>query len=870
MSLRVTTCVGLSIVICLGLASFSPGQQPPTDGQDPPATQQVTTAEAPAPDAGTPAIADEIVLRDFLVLPPVGVYGRQLLHQNPIDAVLAAGNWQTPQPGDEVTTAAGETVAWQKGLANEEGQLSGPAVGGGYAVATVNMPGDRVMLLDAKRHAAACVNGEWLAGDPYGYGWVQLPVRLKKGDNTLLFQVARPGFSARLVKPRGKVQILSSDATLPDFSGAHSFRVWAAAPIVNASPDPIVGGELRVTIGETTQVTPLPTIAPLTVFKAPFRLPRQTDAGDTTSVRVALHQRRQDSTSISPDPSATTQLTINNVQPNATRVCTFVSKVDGSVQAYTVIPASEPTEPKTAGLILALHGLGVDHTEFAKNFQPKTWAHVVVPQNRRPYGFDWQDWGADDAMEALADARKRLGSDPRRTYATGHGLGGLGAWQLAMRFPDQFAAIGPSAGVVHFGSGGKRSAEEEPTPSPLESLLEKSQSATDAPRLLRNLSHVGVYMLHGADDKQVPPAQSRFMRSRLGEFHSDFVYYERPGAGHWWGPEGVDWPAMNEFFRTRRSPLASDVHEIDFTTDQASRSATCYWATIEQQAKTLQPSRIVLERDIEGRTISGRTENVSMLSIDVTGMKPGLRVSVRLDDSRRVRAKWPGRKSRIWLSKDADGKWADARQPPPTVKTPQRGGPFKSSFANRALLVYGTKGSEEENAWALARARYDALAFWRRGNGALEVVADTQFDATAEPNRNIILYGNSSTNNAWPVLLSTSPVQVRKGRVDVGMQANVRPETGDNLATLMIRPRLGSTRASVAVVGGTGIHGMRLTDRLRYFVSGTRYPDLLIFGPAVLNPGSPQAGATDVRAAGNFNNEWNVDSQELLWRDLAL
>jgi len=883
MLLRVAPFV-VCLVVAIGApASSCRAQEPDADSaNEPPAeVQQATTADAQPtsgdstkgdsakgePPAGRQAPEDEIMLREFLVLPPVGVYGRQLLHQNPIDAALASGEWKMPKPGDEVTAAGGKTVAWREGLADSQGRLSGPAVGGGYAVAKVTLPKARVLILQATHHAAACVNGQWLTGDPYGYGWVQLPVQLKAGDNTLLFQVARPGFTAKLVAPPSNVQILTTDTTLPDFAAAHLFRLWAAAPILNATSKPIIGAELRVTIGETTQVTPLPTIAPLTLFKAPFRLPRESGEGDKATIRVALHRPQPNSEAMSPDPSAACELQIRRVEPLARQVHTFLSKVDGSVQAYSVVPASKPLEKNSAGLILALHGLGTDHQEFAKNFEPKEWAHVVVPQNRRPYGFDWQDWGAEDAMEALADARKRLNTDPRRTYITGHGLGGYGAWQLAMRYPDQFAAIGPSAGVVRFG---KRGADDPANASPVAALLARSQSSTEAPRLLRNLSQVGVYMLHGANDQKVSPAQSRFMRSRLGEFHSDFVYYERPGAGHWWGPEGVDWPAMNEFFRSHQVPLARDVRRVDFTTDHASLSAECYWARIQQQANSGQPSRVVLERDVDGRTISGRTENVSLLSLDVAGMKPGMRITVRLDDSGQVRTRWPGRSARIWLAKKDSGQWTASREPPPTHKTPRRGGPFKTAFANRALLVYGTGGTKEENEWALAKARYDAQAFWRRGNGALQVMADTDFDASSEPNRNVILYGNSTTNEAWPVLLSTSPVQVRKGRVEVGQQSSVRPETGDDLATLMIRPRLGSTRASVGVVGGTGIHGMRLTNRLRYFVSGTRYPDLLVFGPDVLMTEGPQSGVSDVRAAGDFDNEWNVNSAEILWRDLAL
>jgi len=69
----------------------------------------------------------------------------------------------------------------------------------------------------------------------------------------------------------------------------------------------------------------------------------------------------------------------------------------------------------------------------------------------------------------------------------------------------------------------------------------------------------------------------------------------------------------------------------------------------------------------------------------------------------------------------------------------------------------------------------------------------------------------------------------------------------------------------VGFVGGTGIEGMRLTNRLRYFVAGVAYPDLMVFGPKTLVDGTE-----DIRALGYFGNDWKVDTGEIVWRDVAL
>ena len=112
------------------------------------------------------------------------------------------------------------------------------------------------------------------------------------------------------------------------------------------------------------------------------------------------------------------------------------------------------------------------------------------------------------------------------------------------------------------------------------------------------------------------------------------------------------------------------------------------------------------------------------------------------------------------------------------------------------MLVYGTRGTAEETAWAFAKARYDAEAFWYRGNGSLDVLPDTAFDPATERDRGVILYGSADTNAAWKALLSESPVQVRRGAARIGD----REIAGDDLACLFLRPRPGSDRALVGVV----------------------------------------------------------------------
>jgi hypothetical protein len=190
-------------------------------------------------------------------------------------------------------------------------------------------------------------------------------------------------------------------------------------------------------------------------------------------------------------------------------------------------------------------------------------------------------------------------------------------------------------------------------------------------------------------------------------------------------------------------------------------------------------------------------------------------------------------------------------------KGPHRAGPFKDVFRNGFVLVYGTRGSPAENTWASCKARFDAEQFWYRGNGAVRVYSDQSFDPAQHSTHNVILYGNAATNAAWKPLLGKSPVQVRPGVVTIGS----REIRGENLACLLIRPRSDDSSACVGVIGGTGIAGMRLTDRLPYFTSGVAYPDCTVLGEEVL-----LEGMAGVRAAGYFGDDWSVETGDFAFR----
>jgi pimeloyl-ACP methyl ester carboxylesterase len=816
--------------------------------------------------ADPPAKAtNDIVLGDCLVLKPVGRSGRAPLHLDALEAEIVAGKWAAPKAGDAVELPGVVKQTWEAAKANADGSINHAALGGGYLYWRVTLDSPKVLLLDAAGHSSVLVNGEPRTGDPYENGMVRLPVALKQGANDLLFHCGRGHLRAKLTAPPAAAFLDLRDTTLPDFrAGADEETEWAALLVVNASEKPLTGVSLRAATGDGEPLTtgPIPPLPPCSIRKVGFRLHTAAPANqDSVPVKVELID---DKTTLD-----TAKFTIRVRKPDQSYKRTFVSDIDGSVQYYAVQPArlSHPSPPPMAGggegggtaappaLVLTLHGASVEATGQADAYGGKDWCHIVAPTNRRPYGFDWEDWGRFDALEVLALAKQELHTDPLRTYLTGHSMGGHGVWQVGATVPDRWAAIAPSAGWISFSTyaGGARPAEN---PTPMQAMLQRAASPSDTASLAHNYTAFGVYVLHGDADDNVPVEQAREMRRLLGTFHPDFCYYERPGAGHWWGNACVDWPPLFEFLGRHTLTPMEKVRQVDFTTASPSVSSSMNWASIDAQTHPFQYSTVHLQCDADKRRFSGTTENVSRLALDLAPLKPGGPVQLELDAQKIENIAWP-KTPRLWLEHEG-GKWSVTGAPSPAVKNAARCGPFKDAFRNRVIFVYGTKGTAEENAWAFAKARFDAETFWYRGNASVDVVPDTAFDAEKDRDRNVILYGNADGNAAWKPLLGDGPVQATRGAVIVGDHR----EMGDDLACLFVRPRPGDGRAEVGVVAGSGLVGMRLTDHLSYFLSGAEYPDCLVFGPDVLTH-----GVEGVRAAGFFGQDWGVSSGEFAWAE---
>lgn len=763
-------------------------------------------------------------------------------------ALMYDGALATPEEGRLVCSDTEDNeIRWQKIRTDEEGWFTDMEAVATWLHLAYTAPEERIMLLHTAGNGSTYINGKPRAGDIYNFGTVVHPVKLREGRNDIFLVGSRGRISAELSEPEAPIALTSGDMTLPDLVAGKAGEQWGAVRIINSTETFQRGLIIRCAIGGMQTMADVPALSPLITRKIGFRIPAILTGHDDSTHTALLTLSDRTGTVLD-----TMTFTLETVRPDEDRRETFISSIDGSVQYYAVSPCVSDTVQNPA-LILSLHGASVEAINQARAYSPKNWATVIAPTNRRPFGFDWEDWGRLDALEVLETALNREEFNQDRVYLTGHSMGGHGTWQLGATFPDKWAAIAPCAGWYSFWSyGGK---EENPEMSPVEEIIERSANPSRTLELSRNYRQAGVYIFHGDADRTVPVEQARFMHEHLAAFHPDLSYYEYPGGAHWFN-ESVDWPPLFDFFKWHTVSGNRDRNTIEFHTACPGISSQNSWIEILQQEQQMAFTSATLNRDPEQKQITGTTKNVRKLALDIRTFAEADTLTLRLDSLNTITLTSPGSTGTIILEKTAEG-WQLGSRPAATEKNPTRYGMLKYGMRDSMLFVYGTAGTKEENSWAYAKARYDAETWWYRGNGSVDILPDTLYNPADAPDRSVVLFGNRSTNSAWETLLSQSPVQVSRGNITAGE----RSLKGDDLGICFVRPHPYSDRASVVVIAGTGTGGMQVANANRYFISGAGFPDMLIVSSAMI-----REGISGVKGAGFFGNDWSMENGEFQFR----
>lgn len=238
-------------------------------------------------------------------------------------------------------------------------------------------------------------------------------------------------------------------------------------------------------------------------------------------------------------PTAAPALTTTPLpEPGMHPYATTVEYLSGSVRRHITLryllffPAEYGKDPaRKWPLILFLHGSGEAGQDLNQvkrvglparlQQQPDFPFVVLAPQLPAPsqtYNQPQMDletylrawgWGSKiDPLDVLLEQiETSYAIDRGRLYLTGLSLGGFGAWEYALRYPQRFAAVAPIAGGYH-------------------------ANATKAPANICDLKDTPIWAFHGDQDGAVPYTDTQVLVDALKACGSAVKFTLYPGGSH--------------------------------------------------------------------------------------------------------------------------------------------------------------------------------------------------------------------------------------------------------------------------------------------------------------------------------------------------
>ncbi|MBC7777622.1 MAG: hypothetical protein H7246_19465, partial [Phycisphaerae bacterium] len=233
------------------------------------------------------------------------------------------------------------------------------------------------------------------------------------------------------------------------------------------------------------------------------------------------------------------------------RQMAYRSNIDGSLQPYSIYLPANYDPQKKYSLLACLHGMAWDdYTDVALVAPLKLEDFIVIGIQGRG-DLMYKGIGEQDVLDVLDRVSARYSIDANKVYLRGYSMGGFGAWHLAQRYPDRFAAIAVFSGYTGID-------------------------------FIPNVINVPALVVNGALDVWIPVMMPRRATSLQKSLGGAVDYYEFPEVGHnawenWQALKGPD--ALYDFFRGNvRNPSPSRIAALIPTL----RHAKHYWLQVHE------------------------------------------------------------------------------------------------------------------------------------------------------------------------------------------------------------------------------------------------------------------------------------------------
>ncbi len=435
----------------------------------------------------------------------------------------------------------------------------------------------------------------------------------------------------------------------------------------------------------------------------------------------------------------------------------YRSKLDNSIQPYALVVP--PDWKRGAGparrLDVVLSGRNEKRTELAFIAEHETKPGEIVPEGGivlHAYGRFCNATkfaGEVDVMEALQAVRRAYKIDAGKIVVRGFSMGGASTWHLATHFPDLWAAASPGAGFAETAAYNKALAPGKPERTAWEQKLWRWYDATG---YAANLRHLPLIAYSGEIDPQKQSAD--IMETAMA---SEGLKLERiigPQTAHEYHPDSKAQLAarLDAITATPRAKWPDEDHFTTYTLRYSSSGRIKImeleqsWERADVHMKFATPAQLdVTTKNIVVFTISLEKAVGLKLTVDGQPVKLGA-----IDPYY-----WLVKENGHWVYQDHT--YSDTRWRQQTRKMPGLSGPIDDAFMEPFLFVRptGQPLNAKVGAWAAAELAH-ATKMWRDlFRAELAVKDDTAVTDEDIANRNVVLWGDATSNRLLAKMLAT-------------------------------------------------------------------------------------------------------------------
>lgn len=544
----------------------------------------------------------------------------------------------------------------------------------------------------------------------------------------------------------------------------------------------------------------------------------------------------------------------------------FISEVDGSVQPYClVVPVSyDPAKPMRLDVVL--HGstpatgigelLFINAADGGDEDAPPGPANDFIelhPMGRlgeNAYRFE----GETDIDEAIEAVCRDYRVDRSRIVLRGGSLGGVGTWQLGLKRPDRYVAIGPAAGPVDTLVFSNSPWDHFVRLEPLTPWQKTMLHLVDAIDYTANARMLPVVAAMG--DKDPYYGSHLLIEQEFAKEGIPFVGLVDVGAGHGLTPQVMEKQLrlLGDYAARGRDPFPREVRFVTWTL----KFSRCHWLEVLGLKAHYERARIEAGIAEDGSITMTEPRNITRFAIHPPALQAaGASLSIH---GTKVELPEPSsRSNRPVVIEQRDAKWryqGTLDSVTLSGKRPGLQGPIDDAFARPFLCVRGTSEpwNQAVGAWADANLRRFADEWRRHYRGDLPIKNDTEVTEDDIRRKNLILFGDPGSNAWIRRILPQLPVKWTRDTLQIGKQVQSASDHG--IQMIHPNPLPGAADRYIVLNSGHTYHAPEL--RFSYMVF-PRLGDWAILKVGANRSDAPAPTVAEtVLNSGFFDETWKI------------